>query len=179
MNTQQDKRELEKLLNRIMSDATWYRLRKHLQAVGVKDDEFPIAFQLLAAMNRGRKGTKTRIASIPYRFTDVWMRIMAIAEKPMHTDVTCETFRKSLIAKEDYAPKDRYQKGRYVGINTIWYRWFQSAGISYEKDRKYPVMDLLAVAAHFYAWQEKQRLEQEKKLVDSIFDAEIIEDIAS
>jgi hypothetical protein len=167
--SQKEKRLLEGELNRIFSDATWYRIRKQLQAIGVNENDFTLAFKLIGGMNRGRKDGG-KIALIPYDFIDVWKALkininLSVSEKVF----TCNDFITFITRNQNFIPKDRYKDGKKIGVNTIWYRWFSSCGLKYSANQKYKLSDLFPIIAFYYAWKYKQT----KKIDLPIIDVEI------
>lgn len=156
MNTQHLKRKLEDKLNRYMSDSTWYRLRKNLHQAGIPDDNFQAAFELIAAMNKGKQSRQSRISLVTSNFVDIWNRVQSLSKYEQNLKCSCSEFRKMLETEMEYKPKDRYCKGKYIGINTIWYRWFANAGCPYESDTSYTLKELMGVAALAFTWNQKQ-----------------------
>lgn len=156
MNTQHLKRKLEDKLGRYMSDSTWYRLRKNLHQAGIPDDNFLAAFELIAAMNKGKTSRKARISFISSNFIDIWKKVQSLSSSQQNLKCSCSAFRKMLEEEMEYKPRDRYCKGKYIGINTMWYRWFSDAGCPYSSDETYTLKELMGVAANAFSWNQKQ-----------------------
>lgn len=177
MNTQDQKQELVILLNRNFSDITWYRLRKHLKYLGCESEEdFKAAFQLIAAMNKGRNRKNSKIAIIPYGFVEVWESVTDMCKRPNTKNMTftCIDFVNFITKNEDIKPKDRFIQGKRIGINTIWYRWFSSCGLSFEMQKRYNFDVLIPVVALYYSWKYKQA----NMLNKAVIDVEISEVVA-
>lgn len=175
-DSQESKRALERVLNRTMCDTTWYKIRKNLEMVGCTEQDYPLAFQLIAAINSGRREKQGKIIPIPYaEFFNVWKDLRALVlEKPTENkEFTCRQFVAFIIKGQTYKPQDRIVDGVRVGYNPMWYAWFQSCGLKFTVSNRivYKLSELMPVVARYYAWKNKQV----PKLSDAIFDAEYVE----
>jgi hypothetical protein len=152
------KRKLEDKLDRPMSDRTWYRLLKNLREIGIENSEMDAAFDLLAAINQGKRSKRSRVNTIPHQFRDVWFLVQkfskAFDDKKL---LTCEEFRLLLESSLVTKPKPRKKENRVIGINTIWYTWFERAGLPYNKLEQHSISKFISVAAMAYQWDYKKQ----------------------
>ena len=174
-NTQPLRRELEKVLDRTICDDTWHKLRKKLLSNGIEYTEFPVAFQLLKQLHAGKTGNCYRLIPPNNVLIDCWNQQKKVNKANSSHKMKCSDYLHRLIknAKQnkEALPKDRFnKKGKRIGFNTIWYRWFASCGIPFEMDKEYTIHELMCVNYHLKLWQIKQT----KRLTDSIFDAEVV-----
>lgn len=174
-STQHWKRELEKILDRGMSDKTWYRLRKCLEQNGVEEKEYSDAFKWIKILIKNNPSGKSKINIFSKAFeNDIWRYVLKVVGENKNRDksITCEDFRKWVTNDSKYVPPNRINNdGKIIGINTIWYRWFRETGLIYEKSRIYYFEQLIPICIKFKIWEAKR---SQIKSGEEIIDAEIL-----
>jgi hypothetical protein len=88
----------------------------------------------------------------------VWKRIdeLSRAFDDLPRNLTCDEFRRYLENEMKVLPKPRMKNGKVIGLNTIWYTWFEKANCPYEKYKQYTIKQFLSVAAIAYSWEQRK-----------------------
>ncbi len=148
-------------LGRSISDSTWYRVNRKLTNIGIEKKEYPEVLKTIGRMNRkeSKSSNHKRIVIVNENFFTIWNNVKSFKSKHPNMQISCEDFRKILIGQMRYLPPDRYRKdGKYLGISTMWYRWFKAGGIAYRAEQRHPILDFVGVACAVLTWHENQRL---------------------
>lgn len=142
----------ERELGRKISERSWYRLNRKLKDLGVYKEEYPEILKTVAAMNSSGRITLNRY------FLTVWDSIRRFEVKHPKQQITCESFRKLLLDNMSYTPRNRLSRnGSYIGISTMWYRWFKAGGVNYKAEQLHPIRAYIGVACAVLTWHENQR----------------------
>lgn len=146
------KQLLERELGREISERSWYRLNRKLKDIGVRKEEYPEILKVVAVMNRSSR------ISLNRHFLMVWNSIRSLEVNKPNAQMSCEEFRKMLSEKMNYFPQDRFKKdGSFIGISTMWYRWFKAGSINYKAEQLHPIRAYIGVACAVITWHENQQ----------------------